>query len=139
MRPQPEKSLFFHTSSRGRCPGTYSLNLPWVLLQLVSAVETEFYRACAGIYCIILTRISRYMHTKLQVMKFGGTSVGDAACIRRSAQIVANASREYSLAVLGSATSGGTNRLVDAGHQAKRGDREACKTPGYPFRRQQLE
>jgi aspartate kinase len=126
------------------------------LLQLVSAVETEFYRACAGIYfpsrtsrkkrqqfarshSIILTRISRYMHTKLQVMKFGGTSVGDAACIRRSAQIVANASREYSVAVVVSAMSGVTNRLIDAAHQAKRGDREAGKTLGDALRRQHFE
>ena len=26
---------------------------------------------------------------QLQVMKFGGTSVGDAACIRRTAEIIA--------------------------------------------------
>src|SRR5882757_9519284 len=31
---------------------------------------------------------------KLQVMKFGGTSVGDAACIARAARIVAEAHRE---------------------------------------------
>jgi aspartokinase len=73
------------------------------------------------------------MHTKLQVMKFGGTSVGDAACIRRSTQIVANASREYSVAVVVSAMSGVTNRLIDAAHQAKRGDREAGKTLGDAF------
>src|SRR6266853_186498 len=79
------------------------------------------------------------MHTKLQVMKFGGTSVGDAACIRRSAQIVANASREYSVAVVVSAMSGVTNRLIDAAHQAKRGDREAGKTLGDALRKQHFE
>src|SRR6202051_4753011 len=79
------------------------------------------------------------MHTKLQVMKFGGTSVGDAACIRRSAQIVANASREYSVAVVVSAMSGVTNHLIDAAHQAKRGDREAGKTLGDALRKQHFE
>jgi aspartate kinase len=67
------------------------------------------------------------MNKKLQVMKFGGTSVGDASCIRRSAQIVVNASREFSVAVVVSAMSGVTNRLIDAAHHAKRGDRAAGK------------
>ena len=33
------------------------------------------------------------MKPRLQVMKFGGTSVGDAACIARSAQIIAKATK----------------------------------------------
>jgi aspartate kinase len=79
------------------------------------------------------------MKKKLQVMKFGGTSVGDAACIRRSAQIVANASRECSVAVVVSAMSGVTNRLIDAAHQAKRGDRDAGKTLADALLSQHLE
>src|SRR5712691_167741 len=79
------------------------------------------------------------MHTKLQVMKFGGTSVGDAACIRRSAQIVANALREHSVVVVVSAMSGVTNRLIDAAHQAKRGDREAGKALSDALRKQHCE
>jgi len=79
------------------------------------------------------------MKTKLQIMKFGGTSVGDASCIRRSAQIVANACREFSVAVVVSAMSGVTNRLIDAAHQAKRGDREAGKTIADVLRRQHTE
>ena len=54
------------------------------------------------------------MNSKLQVMKFGGTSVGDASCIRRSATIVANASKQFPVAVVVSAMSGVTNRLIDA-------------------------
>ena len=76
------------------------------------------------------------MKTKLQIMKFGGTSVGDASCIRRSAQIVANAAREFSVAVVVSAMSGVTNRLIDAAHQAKRGDREAGKAIADVLRKQ---
>jgi len=72
-------------------------------------------------------------------MKFGGTSVGDASCIRRSATIVANAAREFSVAVVVSAMSGVTNRLIDAAHNAKRGDREAGKTLADALRQQHAE
>src|SRR5260221_8878444 len=79
------------------------------------------------------------MNKKLQVMKFGGTSVGDAVCIRRSATIVANAATEFSLAVVVSAMSGVTNRLIDAAHRAKRGDRDAGKTLADALRQQHFE
>src|SRR5947208_16549100 len=79
------------------------------------------------------------MKPTLQVMKFGGTSVGDASCIRRSAEIVANASREHSVAVVVSAMSGVTNRLIDAAHQAKRGDRDAGKTLAEALHQQHFE
>jgi aspartokinase/homoserine dehydrogenase 1 len=72
-------------------------------------------------------------------MKFGGTSVGDATCIRRSAEIVANASRAHSVAVVVSAMSGVTNRLIDAAHQAKRGDRDAGKRLAEALHRQHFE
>ena len=81
----------------------------------------------------------RQMKPKLQVMKFGGTSVGDAACIRRSATIVANAAREFSVAVVVSAMSGVTNRLIDAAHNAKRGDHEAGKSLAHSLRKQHSE
>jgi aspartokinase/homoserine dehydrogenase 1 len=72
-------------------------------------------------------------------MKFGGTSVGDAICIRRSAQIVANAAKECGVAVVVSAMSGVTNRLIDAAHQAKRGDRDTGKALAAALRAQHLE
>jgi aspartokinase/homoserine dehydrogenase 1 len=65
------------------------------------------------------------MKTKLQVMKFGGTSVGDAGCIARAAQIVAKAAGENAVVTVVSAMSGVTNRLVDAAKRAGGGDREA--------------
>ncbi len=37
------------------------------------------------------------MSARLQVMKFGGTSVGDAACMARTAQIIAQGAREGAL------------------------------------------
>jgi len=72
-------------------------------------------------------------------MKFGGTSVGDATCIRRSAEIVADASREHSIAVVVSAMSGVTNRLIDAAHRAMRGDRDVGKTLAEALQRQHFE
>jgi aspartokinase/homoserine dehydrogenase 1 len=79
------------------------------------------------------------MTRKLQMMKFGGTSVGDAACIRRSATIVANAAKEFSVAVVVSAMSGVTNRLIDAAHRAKRGDRDPGKALAAALREQHFE
>ncbi len=55
-------------------------------------------------------------------MKFGGTSVGDAACIARAAAIVKTAVAEGSVVVVVSAMSGVTNRLIDAAHHAEAGE-----------------
>src|SRR5262245_61333345 len=79
------------------------------------------------------------MTQKLQVMKFGGTSVGDATCIRRSAQIVATAAKERPVAVVVSAMSGVTNRLIEAANRAKGGDRDAGKTLCESLRKQHFE
>jgi aspartokinase/homoserine dehydrogenase 1 len=65
------------------------------------------------------------MNRKLQVMKFGGTSVGDASCIARAAQIVLHAARENSVVVVVSAMSGVTNRLIEAANRAAGGDAQA--------------
>jgi aspartokinase/homoserine dehydrogenase 1 len=64
------------------------------------------------------------MEKYLQVMKFGGTSVGDASCIARVCEIVKNASRECSVLVVVSAMSGVTNRLIEAATQAESGERD---------------
>ena len=64
------------------------------------------------------------MSKPVRVMKFGGTSVGDASCIARAAQIVAQANHEASVVVVVSAMSGVTDRLVAAATRAETGDRE---------------
>jgi bifunctional aspartokinase / homoserine dehydrogenase 1 len=64
------------------------------------------------------------MKPHLQVMKFGGTSVGDASCIARVAEIVAKASRVGPLVVVVSAMSGVTNRLIEAATCSETGDRD---------------
>ena len=58
-------------------------------------------------------------------MKFGGTSVGDATCIARAAQIAATAAKEMRIVVVVSAMSGITNRLVETAKRAGEGDVEA--------------
>jgi aspartokinase/homoserine dehydrogenase 1 len=71
-----------------------------------------------------LRRINSKMKKPLQVMKFGGTSVGDAACIGRVAQIVRDASRQDPVVAVVSAMSGVTNRLIEAAIHAEAGDLE---------------
>jgi len=62
------------------------------------------------------------MKLRLQVMKFGGTSVGDAACIARTAQIIARGSKEKACVAVVSAMSGVTNQLIEAAKQAQAGN-----------------
>src|SRR5229473_6447647 len=62
------------------------------------------------------------MKPRLQVMKFGGTSVGDTSCIVRTAQIVAQAARENGCVAVVSAMSGVTNRLIEAAKNARAGN-----------------
>ena len=65
------------------------------------------------------------MKKKLQVMKFGGTSVGDASCIARAAEITAKAARDSAVVTVVSAMSGVTNRLIEAAKRAESGDAQA--------------
>jgi bifunctional aspartokinase / homoserine dehydrogenase 1 len=62
--------------------------------------------------------------SSLRVMKFGGTSVGDATCIARAAAIVRSAASTGPVVVVVSAMSGVTNRLIEAAHRAEAGERE---------------
>ncbi len=58
------------------------------------------------------------MTKPLQIMKFGGTSVGDATCIARAAQIAATAAKEMRIVVVVSA-------MVETAKRAGEGDVEA--------------
>src|ERR1700689_1703218 len=62
------------------------------------------------------------MRARLQVMKFGGTSVGDAACMARTAQIIQQGAREGACVAVVSAMSGVTNRLIEAARRAGEGE-----------------
>ena len=62
------------------------------------------------------------MSARLQVMKFGGTSVGDAVCMARTAQIIAQSAREGACVAVASAMSGVTNRLIEAAKRSGAGE-----------------
>ena len=65
------------------------------------------------------------MSRPIQVMKFGGTSVGDAARIRSAAAIAAEAAKSRAVVVVVSAMSGVTNTLIAAAGKAATGDEAA--------------
>jgi bifunctional aspartokinase / homoserine dehydrogenase 1 len=58
----------------------------------------------------------------LHIMKFGGTSVGDARCIGQVAEIVCEHSVQNDLVVVVSAMSGVTNQLIEAARRSAAGD-----------------
>jgi aspartokinase/homoserine dehydrogenase 1 len=76
------------------------------------------------------------MKKTLRVMKFGGTSVGDAGCIGRVAQIVKDASREGSVVTVVSAMSGVTDRLIEVAGRAETADRGHASAVFADLRRQ---
>jgi aspartokinase/homoserine dehydrogenase 1 len=63
----------------------------------------------------------RNMKKPLRVMKFGGTSVGDASCIEKVVEIIRSSARDADLVVVVSAMSGVTNKLIDAATKAVAG------------------
>jgi len=67
------------------------------------------------------------MSRPIQVMKFGGTSVGDANRIRSAAAIAAEASKERAVVVVVSAMSGVTNTLIAAAGKSATGDEAAAE------------
>ena len=67
----------------------------------------------------VLNPVRNEIKKPLQVMKFGGTSVADAACIRNVAKIVRDAALANSVVVVVSAMSGVTNKLVEAGARSE--------------------
>jgi len=67
------------------------------------------------------------MTRPIQVMKFGGTSVGSADRIRSAAAIAAAASKERAVVMVVSAMSGVTNMLIAAAGKAATGDEAAAE------------
>jgi aspartate kinase len=64
----------------------------------------------------------------LQVMKFGGTSVADAACMRNVVKIIRRAAKTNRVVVVVSAMAGVTNTLVTAAERAEAGDSATVQT-----------
>jgi len=63
----------------------------------------------------------------IQVMKFGGTSVGSADRIRSAATIAAEAAKERAVVMVVSAMSGVTNTLIAAARKSSTGDEAAAE------------
>ncbi|HEX8174912.1 MAG TPA: aspartate kinase [Pyrinomonadaceae bacterium] len=59
-------------------------------------------------------------------MKFGGTSVGDAECIRRTAEIIACAAMQRSVVTVVSAMCGVTDRLIQVAKRSATGETSAA-------------
>jgi bifunctional aspartokinase / homoserine dehydrogenase 1 len=79
------------------------------------------------------------MKEKIVVMKFGGTSMGDASCIRRAAEIIASAAAGESAPVaVVSAMGGVTNRLIAAAREAEEGAARAALDVVNALREQHL-
>src|SRR5271166_7201527 len=72
-------------------------------------------------------QISNMGNKPLQIMKFGGTSVGDAPSIRKVIEIIRDAAHTSDLVVVVSAMSGVTNKLVEAATQSEAGNRDEVK------------
>jgi aspartate kinase len=70
--------------------------------------------------------LSKRTDPPLHVMKFGGTSVGDAEAIQKVVEIVRGA-RDSRLVVVVSAMAGVTNRLIEAAKLAAASDRAAVQ------------
>jgi len=69
--------------------------------------------------------VRRNLNKPLRIMKFGGTSVGNASCIQKVVEIIRTASGKGDLVVVVSAMAGVTNRLIDAAAQSEAGNRAA--------------
>jgi bifunctional aspartokinase / homoserine dehydrogenase 1 len=75
-----------------------------------------------SVYAQHVARQATNANKPLRVMKFGGTSVGDASCIARVIEIVRAASRESRVIVVVSAMSGVTDKLIEAAEQSASGN-----------------
>ena len=69
-------------------------------------------------------RVDRPRKRPLRVMKFGGTSVGNASCIGRVVDIIRAATRDSNIVVVVSAMSGVTDRLIEVAALSESGDRQ---------------
>jgi aspartate kinase len=66
--------------------------------------------------------VRRSLRKPIRILKFGGTSVGDAAAIGKVVEIIRDAVRQSHVVAVVSAMSGVTNQLVAAANQAEAGD-----------------
>jgi len=74
-------------------------------------------------------------HRPLQVMKFGGTSVNDASCIAKVADIVKATALDNDVVVVVSAMRGVTDILIEAATQSQAGNQQRVSTIFQELRR----
>ena len=72
----------------------------------------------------------------LRVVKFGGTSVADAACIEKVVEIIRSAYEESDVVVVVSAMRGVTNKLLQAASESEAGNESAVAETFEQLRRQ---
>jgi len=75
---------------------------------------------------VVQGQMSNNAKKPLRIMKFGGTSLGDASCIAKAVEIVRTASQVSNVVVVVSAMSGVTNKLIEAALQSEAGDRKTA-------------
>jgi bifunctional aspartokinase / homoserine dehydrogenase 1 len=73
------------------------------------------------------SQTSRSRKRPLRIVKFGGTSVGDAPRIRKVVEIIRGSAHASDLVVVVSAMSGVTNKLVEAAVQSQAGSRASVE------------
>jgi aspartokinase/homoserine dehydrogenase 1 len=80
--------------------------------------------------------VRKNLNKPLRIMKFGGTSVGDASCIQKVVEIIRAASGKGEVVIVVSAMAGVTNKLVDAAAHSKAGNGEAVAAIFEELRKQ---
>jgi len=93
-----------------------------------TARASEFYSKRFHEHRPVRTHLPGNAGTPLRIMKFGGTSVGDASAIKKVVAIIRAAARESNVVVVVSAMSGMTNKLIEAATQSEAGNRERVAT-----------
>jgi bifunctional aspartokinase / homoserine dehydrogenase 1 len=105
------------------CPGVHS-GAPGLADSSEQSTASVTFPAHSSWRPLVRTRHIHNQVKPLVVMKFGGTSVADADCIRKVTDIVRDALEKQSVAVVVSALAGVTDLLVEAGRCAGAGERD---------------
>jgi aspartokinase len=82
------------------------------------------------------------METKVQIIKFGGTSVGSGESVRRVAHIIMHKARDTGEdfpVVVVSAAAGVTDQLLRIAKLAYDGEHDECETELYSLKQKHLE
>jgi aspartokinase/homoserine dehydrogenase 1 len=104
----------------------------------VSVATSDRYPASASQPHLVPDHPRTNAHRSLQVMKFGGSSVNDASCIAKVAEIITAAASDSDVVVVVSAMRGVTDLLIEAATQSETGNLD-CVTAIFQEVRQRHE